>query len=345
MALFSRHSLLLQTAFSELKRRAEEQPFVLVGSPGSVSERDVNGRRFYYRQFYDALGKKRAEYIGPIGHPAAEDRARATRDEIELTNALVREARDLARRGYARLDSRTGAILAALANHGLFRAGALLVGSHAYGALLNELGARAATYSTEDIDVARPRALEVALPEGATFARMLADSYVPLHPVPSLDRKAASTSYKVAGTDPLRVDLLVPTGGNEVTTRAVPELSAHATALPFLGYLLADPIDGVVLGREGVVAVKLPRPEAFAWHKMLVSQLRGATREKRGKDTSQAAVLFAVLAEEAPDALERAFAALPRGSKTKARMAATAVLTLLETADHARATEMLRDFL
>jgi hypothetical protein len=341
MPLFSRHTLLIQTAFSEIKRRALEQPFLLVGTPGSVGQRVVHGRGFYYRQFYDAEGRKRAEYIGPVGQPDAEERASAIREEIELTGALVKEARDLAQRGYARVDLRTGAILAALANHGLFRAGAILVGSHAYGALLNELGVRAAGYFTEDIDIARPRALEIALSADATFARILADSTVALHPVPSLDRKAPSTSYKVAGADRLRVDLLVPGTGSEVTTRPVPELQAHATALPFLGYLLEDPIEGAVLGRAGVVPVRLPRPEAFAWHKMLVSQLRGATREKRGKDTNQAAVLFAVLAEEAPDALQAAFAALPRGSKAKTRAGARQVLAELEAGGDARAAETL----
>ena len=38
-----------------------------------------------------------------------------------------------------------------------------------------------------------------------------------------------------------------------------------------LEYLLKQPIEAVVPGREGVVAVRVPRPERFAWHKMLVS--------------------------------------------------------------------------
>jgi len=37
--MFSRHPMLLQTAFSELKRQASEQPFLLVGTPGSVGTR------------------------------------------------------------------------------------------------------------------------------------------------------------------------------------------------------------------------------------------------------------------------------------------------------------------
>jgi len=342
MSLFTRHPLVLQTAYSDLKRRAQEQPFLLTGTPGSVSVREVSGRSFYYRQFYDAQGKKAAEYVGPVGAPQAEERAEAVREAIALTQALVKEGRLLAQTGYVRADPRTGAILGALANHALFRAGAVLVGSHAYGALLNDLGVRAAAFVTEDVDIARDRPLEIALQGDMDFEKILAASTVPLLPVPGFDRKAPATSYKTAGRDRLRVDLLVPASGSEVSTRAVPELKAHAQAMPYLRQLLARPIAAVVLGREGVVPLKVPRPEAFAWHKVLLSQLRGPTSDKRGKDTAQAAVLLAVLAEDAPDALESSFDALPRATKGKTRSAARSVIELLGRAGHERAVEIVR---
>jgi hypothetical protein len=175
-----------------------------------------------------------------------------------------------------------------------------------------------------------------------TFERLLAASTVPLRPVPCFDRKAPPTSYKVGGADPFRVDLLVPARGAEVTTAPVPELDAHATALPFLAYLLDLPEVGVVLGREVVVPVLLPRPEAFAWHRVLVSQLRGVTREKRGKDLEQAAVLFAVLAEDAPDSIETAFVRLPRGARGPIGRGLASVLARLEAEGHGHAVEVLR---
>ncbi|HEY3816050.1 MAG TPA: GSU2403 family nucleotidyltransferase fold protein [Polyangiaceae bacterium] len=341
MPLFTRHPLVLQTAFSELKRRAEEQPLLLTGTPGSVGVREVSGRPFYYRQFYDAQGKKAAEYIGPVGTQRSEERVGALREAIAATQALVKEGRLLAQSGYVRADPRTGAVVGAMANHSLFRAGAVLVGSHAYGALLNELGVRAAAFSTEDVDIARDRPLELALSEGVDFATILGSSTVPLSPIPGFDRKTPATSYKSAGRDGLRVDLLVPASGSEVSTRSVPELKAHAQAMPYLRQLLARPIGGVVLGREAVVPVRIPRAEAFAWHKVLLSQLRGATSDKRGKDRTQAAVLLAVLAEDAPDALEAAFDDLPRGTRGKTRSAAEAIVEILQRAGHARAVEVV----
>src|SRR5580692_2784413 len=216
MALFSRQPQLHQAAYAELKRRAMEQPWVPTGTPGSVGVRTVSGSPFLYRQFYDALGKKRAEYIGPVGHEASEARARSRREAIDLATALIKEGRTLRRDGYVRVDSRGGAVLAALANRGCFRGGAVVVGSHAYGALLNELGIRGAAFTTEDVDVACGTPFAVALGPGESLETILAESFVPLLPVPGLDRKAPSTSYKARGADRFRFDLLTP-----ARTRAV----------------------------------------------------------------------------------------------------------------------------
>jgi len=296
MHVFTRHPLLLQTAFSELKRQALELPSVLEGTPGSVGTRNVNGRPFFYRQFYDAEGKKAAQYIGSTEDPKAAARAEALREQIALTKALVKDARLLTERGYVRTDPRTGAIVAVLANRGLFRAGAFLVGSHAYGALLNDLGVRAAAFATEDVDIARGDRLALALAEGG-----------------------------------------------DVSVRAVPELRAHATALPHLRYLLTGAREALLIGREGIIPVRVPRPEVFAWHKMLVSQLRTTTSEKSAKDLLQATVVFAVLAEDAPDALESAFAAIPRAARTKTMAGARRVLTRLEAAGHERARDLMEE--
>ncbi len=341
--LFSRHPLALQTAFSELKRLAAEQDAVLIGTPGSVSIRQVHGRGFYYRQFYDAKGRKAAEYVGPVGDAPAEALATRSRERIAIANALLKDARVLARQGYVRADTRTGAVLAALANHGFFHAGAVVIGSQAYGALLNELGVRAAAFTTEDVDLALDAALELA--GGADFASMLSESTLELLPVPGFRPGTPSTSYKAPGRDRFRVDLLTPARGNEVAVREVPALQAHAAALPYLRYLLSDPLDGLVVSRESAVSVRVPRPETLCWHKMLTANLRASTHDKRSKDLLQASVLFAVLAEDAPDALESACAALPRSARSRAKAGARQVQKTLEAHGHERAAELMRETL
>lgn len=339
--LFSRHPLVLQTAFSELKRQAFEQSTLLVGTPGSVGTRTVRDRHYLYRQFYDAQGKKAAQYLGAAGEPAAEERAAAVREQIEVTKGLIRQGRLLAEQGYGRADVRTGSILAALVNAGFFTAGATLIGPHAFGALLNALGVATGAYRTEDIDIARRRRLELVLPDEASFLDLLRESTVPLNPVPSLERGGPSTSYKTPGRDSLRVDLLVPARGREVETLEVRELRAHATALPYLGYLLEAPMDAVVIARECVAPLRVPRPERFAWHKMLVSQLRDSTSDKSAKDAWQASVLVAALAEDAPDDLIEAAAELPRGTKGRMRRGAARVRSVLEAEGHERGLDTL----
>ncbi len=342
---YSAHPMVFQTAYSDLKRRAFEQTNLLAGTPGTVGSRIVKGREYLYRQFYDARGKKAADYLGSAGDAEAERKADSIRSQIEIQKQLVREGRLLAEQGYARADIRTGSVLAALVNAGLFRAGALLVGSHAFGALINDLGVASAPYQTEDVDIARRRPLEVGLPDGADFLSILRDSTVPFHPVPSLARGGQPTSFKPPGPDRLRVDLLVPGRGREIETREVRELRAHATAIPYLGYLLEDSKEAVVIARECIAPVRVPRPERFAWHKMLVAELRDSGSDKSAKDLWQATVLVAVLAEYAPDDLVSVARALPTGAAGHVRRGAARARSALEGDGCDRALEVLDDSL
>lgn len=341
-SLFTKQPLVLQTAFAELKRQSLEQPVLLVGTPGTVVVRTSAGRRFFYRDYYGPEGKKAGEYIGPAEEPDARAAAESVRERIAFANGLLEEAALLVQNGYVRVEPRTNAILAALANNGLFRAGALLVGSHAYGALLNDLGARAAATGTEDVDVARGRPLALS-GDAKSFAAMLQDSRVPLHAVPQLDRKVPPTSFKPPGRDRLRVDLLMPTARAEVKTLFAPELDAHATALPWLRYVTDESRPGLVIGRSAMVPVNLPLPERLALHKMLVSQIRHETSEKAPKDLAQAATLVAILAETAPESLLTAFAAVPRGAREKTKVGAKRVLGLLRGTKHEQAIDLMSD--
>ena len=270
----------------------------------------------------------------------AERAAQTTSERIEEANALLARARILARAGYARVDSRTDAILSALFDNGLFEAGTVLVGSHAYGALLNELGVRAAGYATNDVDLARPRSL--ALPELRSFEEMLKDSGLELLPVSQFGKKPP-TSFKPAGADPLRIDLLAPTRRTSIGVLAIPELSAHATALPHFAWLLEHVEHSVVLGKSSVIPVNVPRPEIFAWHKMVLSQLRSRSRDKVQKDRMQAAVLFAALAALEPSALEASYSGLSRPTRSLVKASARHVAERLMTSKHESAAALLQE--
>jgi hypothetical protein len=309
------HERALSLVFSELATEASETSSVLIGTPGTLAERsNAEGTRFWVRRFSDGAGKRREEYLGKVSDPATTRRIHDVRTKVTATNAAIARVRILARAGYAVVDKKAFSTLASLHNYGVFRAGAFLVGSHAYGALLNTLGVRAVPYATEDVDIARRGAL--ALPEVPSFLDMLRATGVEFIPVPELNRRAPSSSFKERGASHFRVDLLVPTEGRGYAVVPVPELKAHATGLPYLAYLLGASQVVPILSAHGVVATRVPTPERYALHKLVVSQLRGSAHPKVAKDLHQAAVLIDALAELAPGAMEDAIAASPKSARS-----------------------------
>jgi hypothetical protein len=142
-----------------------------------------------------------------------------------------------------------------------------------------------------------------------------------LHPVPPLDRKEPSTSFKVRGRD-LRVDFLTPMVGQESSQAvALPAFGLSAKPVRFLDYLIEEPIQSIVLGSR-VVLVNVPLPARFAFHKLWISQRRPAAfQAKATKDRIQAEQLIEVLEEDRPDDLNDAWQALPAGAHRPVRAA------------------------
>jgi hypothetical protein len=314
----------LTLLFSELADTAASQTEAFLGSPGSLAERtNETGTRYWVHRYSDAAGRRQEAYLGKSDDPPIVARVASLRERIDAANSAIASVRLLARAGFATVDRKAYATVASLHNHGLFHAGALLIGSHAYGALLNALGVRAAAYSTEDIDIARRAQLAVAgLPP---FIEMLRETGLEFFPVPALHRSAPATSFAERGGSRLRVDLLVPSPDEDYPTVAVPELGAHAKGLPYLAYLLGTSQQVPVLSPHGVVMVRVPAPERLAVHKLLVSQLRSTASAKPEKDLRQAATLIEALADRFPNSVEDALGALP---KSAVRYTARAVKAL-----------------
>lgn len=312
--LYSLHPDSLCADYGNIENVAAHQDEVILGTPGSVIEQtNKDGFKYYTHQFYDGDGKKRQEYIsGPVGSKAADGAADEMKARIEEANDLVKTLRMLGREGFNLADVKTYATIGALHNHGVFEAGGMLIGSHAYGVLLNKLGVRAALHKTDDVDIARREKLAFVKLPNKSMLEMLRESGVDFVEVPSLKRGAPATSFKKKGKAQFHVDLLVPSPNETFPTVAVPELGAHATALPYLKYLLAESQPATLLARQGCCEVRVPLPERYAVHKLVVSQLRTGRGAKSSKDVDQASVLCAALAELHPGAIEDAIGALPR---------------------------------
>jgi hypothetical protein len=321
------HPPALNVMYANLETYALGRREAFVGTSGSVIARaNAGGVRFYVHQFYDATGKQRERYLaGPIGSSTADAAAQDLRARILELKELVPAFRLLGREGFNLVDRGTYGTIAALHNHRVFEAGGMLIGSHAYGVLLNRLGVRAAAYTTDDVDIARREALAFETLPGRAFLEILNESGIEFVEVPGLDHKGPSTSFKQRGKGAFHVDLLVPSRDESFPVVPVPELRAHATGLPYLGYLLAESQTGIVLAREGCCAVRLPLPERFAIHKLVVSRLRPGRSAKSQKDMDQATVLLTVLAATHPGAIESAVATVPKRAAKHLRAALTAL--------------------
>lgn len=341
-SLYTPHRRAFTVLYGDLESHAIQQREVFVGTAGSVIERkNASGFRFYAHQFYDAEGNKREQYLaGPVGSPDADTVAENKRERINELKEVVSSLRMLGREGFHLVDSKTYATIASLHNHGIFQAGGMLIGSHAYGVLLNRLGVRATPYSTEDIDIARREMFTFEKRQEQSFLDMLKDSGIEFVEVPKLNRKKPSTSFKQRGRSRFRVDLLAPSANDEYPVVPVPELDAHATGLPYLDYLLAESQTAMLMAREGCCAVRAPLPERFAVHKLVVSRLRTGREAKSDKDVFQASVLCAALADTHPGAIEAAVAQTPRSIKKHLKAALTTARRYLEQV-HPRAWEEL----
>lgn len=333
--------LSLRTAYAQAKEIALAQREVPLLTAGTVQVENRAGGRFAYRYRYDATGKRITEYLGPESDEQTKIRVEQARLEIREHEILAASSQRLRKIGFYSADNSTVITVTALFNAGVFGRGAVLIGAHAFGMILNELGVCASPFPlTEDVDVAHARPIEIAaLPEGELLA-LLKQTGLPFNEVPRLKRGEPATSFKVRGRQ-LKVDLLVPANNTAYKAIRIPELGAHATGLPFLAYLLENPTMSILIGRDRMVPVIVPHPGRFCIHKLAVHALRGATDSaKREKNVFQSAVLAAALAEEHDFFLQEAIEAMSRPLKTRVKPAAKRVSQILQ-AHYPAAAEIL----
>lgn len=334
----------IATTYADVENHAEAQGRPLVGTPGAVTLRlHGSGGNFYVRQYYDYDRVKRDEYIVAEGAEDAAKQVEEWRARIQEANDLIESVRLLSREGYLLITPKQVATLAPLVIHGVFAAGGVLVGSNAYTVIVNRLGIRSAAFATEDVDIARPGKLALPdAPKGGLLG-MLRESGIDFVEIPPLDPRQPSTKFKERGRSRFTLDLLVPAPGDDYGVLPVPELDAHATALPYLRYLLGETQVGAALSKHGVLSVRVPTPERFAFHKMIVSQLRSGSNQKAVKDRQQAAVLIAAVGEMHPGALELAYERTPVSTRKHIRKSFEGIRHQLEA--HPQSLETMKSLL
>lgn len=297
--LFRQQELAYRTQYAELKERALGAGPLLPGTPGSLSLKAGTGYAYWYRVHYAIPGQRQEDLVCRSDDSDAQT---AMQQRIEFASWMETQVVLLRKLGFQVADKRTGRVLVELHNQRLFAAGLTMVGTLAYMAWLNELGAVAVTARTQDLDLARREPLKLVIP---SFLETIAATKMPFGKVPGMPSRTPSTSVKLPGVEGLRVDLLAP-GTTLGALIKVPELDWFAQAIPYYNYLLADAQPAAMLAGGHCIPVTLPQPARMVWHKLYSSTERKGFPEKAAKDRLQAMTLAAALMGHDSGALQLA---------------------------------------
>ena len=330
--LYRSHELAFRTQYAELKERARSTASLLSGTPGTLVKRSGTGRAYWYRVYQNAAANQVEDLICKDG---AEEALQDCRAEIEFSQWAAAQVRNLRKLDFQVADKGVASVLVELHNQGLFAAGLTVVGTLGYMAWLNELGARAVSARTQDIDLAARQQLKLAAPK--SFLETVNATRLGFMPVPGMPSQTPSTSVKLKGRDGLRVDVLTQ-GERLGESVPLPQLMWHAQTVPHYDYLLSQPREAAILAGGHCIPVVLPQPERLVWHKLYSSTSRKSFPEKAQKDLLQAVTLAAVLTEQDDEALADSLGDVPAAMKAVLRKQLPAIRRALS--GHARTLEM-----
>jgi hypothetical protein len=290
-----------QAAYGELLEvtRHQELARSIENLSGSFNRKTVKGIPYWYYQFTDAGGGLRQIFVGRDDDTL---RALVERAKSRNTLGLDRLAKAAAALGCAATTPAHFRIVRRLNEVGFFRAGGVLVGTHAFLALGNALGVAWGDLArTQDIDFAHAGTdVAVALPASLHIAtrNALESLEAGFLPVPGFRPKDKTATFLSRSDRQLRVDFLAPMIGGRAAVYAHQTLGVNLHPMRFMEYLLEDIDQAAVLSAVGAVLINVPDPARYALHKLLVyadRRLRAPT--KAAKDLRQSAALLEVLAD------------------------------------------------
>jgi hypothetical protein len=292
-------SLSAQTAYAQLLEVAlsAEHLRSTADLPGSFAAKTVRGQKYWYFQYTEPSGKLRQVYVGPDND--AVQALMARKAEPSPAESLGPLARSAAALGCAEVLPRHLRVIQRLNEYGFFRAGGVLVGTHAFLAFGNMLGVSWRDGArTQDVDFAHSgKNLAIALPTNFDINTDAAIKSLEmgLLPVSSLSTKAGAT-YLSPREPEFRLDFLTTLhrGGEEPFEH--PQLGITLQPLKFMEFSLENVQQAVLLSGDKAVVVNLPHPARYALHKLIVyGERKGAFSVKSNKDIVQAGLLLATL--------------------------------------------------
>lgn len=293
-------SLGAQTAYAELFDQVHglEIQQSLAGLSGAFHKRNLKGRDYWYFGYRDLDGKGRMVYVGPDSERVQHLVQRF--NELKGGKLLAPQANAALALGCQGVLAKHFKMIKRLSEYGLFRAGGVLIGTHAFIAYGNMLGVKWTDASqTMDVDFAHAgRNVSLALPADLRVdVRGALDSLeMGLLPITQLNGRAGA-QYRNPADPELRLDFVTCEHRGGAALVEVAE-GLVLEPLKFMEFSLEGVIQGCVIGKDGACVVNLPAPERFAVHKLIVYGERPiAARTKAIKDLHQAAALIAYLGE------------------------------------------------
>ncbi len=328
-----------QTAFAELYEmvqvaEAARSPAFLTGK---IAWKSIKGRRYGYWAFKEIDGRKREYYLGPESPAIAAVEAARVRGAPVLAQ-IARQAAAALALGCTPTPPKHFRIVKRLADYQFFRAGGLLVGTHAFLALGNQLGvAWGEGTRTLDLDFAHTGPggnVALALPADLRADAAQALQSLEMGFLPALGGSKGLASQFVSEREgDLRIDFLTSQRRDSADV-AAPELGVALVPLKFMDYLLERPGQSILIDRADGCLINLPDPARYGLHKLIVAHERGARHSKYRKDLLQALALIEWHLERAPELLVDAWSdLLARGTGWHARAADSLDKAALDHAD------------
>ncbi len=314
MERFVALSATAQTAYAQLLDAVHgaELTRTVANLRGTFARKQVKGRDYWYFQYTEVSGKARQLYVGPENERVqALMVAHAAGGAMQAVELLARSAMAL---GNAPMLARHFKVVQRLADYGFFRAGGVLIGTHAFLAFGNMLGVRWQDgLRTQDVDFAHAgKQLQIALPSNIEIDTHAAIESLQMGLLPIEHSAGGTGATYLDPRDPeFQLDFLTPLhrGGNAPFRH--PQLGVKLQPLKFMEYLLQDVQQAAVLNAAGAVLVNVPHPARYALHKLIVAGERPASRiAKSNKDVQQSAALLSMLREQAPWQVDEAWADL-----------------------------------
>ncbi len=314
MERFAVLSASAQTAYAQLLDAVHgaELTRTVANLRGTFARKQVKGGTYWYFQYTDVSGKVRQVYVGPESKrvQALMD-AHAAGGAAQAVEALARSAVAL---GNAPVLARHFKVVQRLADYGFFRAGGVLIGTHAFLAFGNMLGVRWQDgLRTQDVDFAHAgKQLAIALPASIEIDvhAAIESLQMGLLPIQHFDGGTGAT-YLDPRDPEFQLDFLTPLHRGGMEPYRHPQLGIRLQPLKFMEYLLQDVQQAALLSASGAALVSAPHPARYALHKLIIAGERPASRiAKSNKDVQQAASLLSVLREQAAWQVDEAWADL-----------------------------------